>query len=110
VSSPTFRARQTIKLAGLGTPVLAPELGDGGQGMQALPAADKTKWLLDKVSTKPAPGSNVIFVTHVPNITGAFPTATGLKDGEALILRPQGNGQAELVARVTIEEWPLLAK
>jgi hypothetical protein len=54
-------------------------------------------------------GTNTIVVTHLPNITGAFPQlASGLEDGEALIFGPDGQGQAILVTRVKIEEWPAM--
>jgi phosphohistidine phosphatase SixA len=110
LSSPTYRAQQTIRLAALGTPQLAPQLGEGAQGMAGDAGADKNAWLRTKVAEKPPAGSNTILITHVPNITGAFPSATGLKDGEALIFHPDGKGGAELVARVEMEEWPALAK
>jgi hypothetical protein len=49
-------------------------------------------------------------VTHTPNLTGAFgPQAKEVAAGEALIFHPNGTGQAELVARVKIEEWSKLA-
>lgn len=45
----------------------------------------------------------------LPNIAVAFPQlASGLTDGEALIFGPDGMGQAILVARVKIEEWPAM--
>jgi hypothetical protein len=40
-SSPTYRARETVRLAAFGQPQLIPELGDGGHGMQ--PDADGTR-------------------------------------------------------------------
>jgi hypothetical protein len=48
-------------------------------------------------------------VTHLPNIAAAFPQfASGLADGEALIFGPDGKGNAILLARVKIDEWPTL--
>jgi hypothetical protein len=45
----------------------------------------------------------------LPNITGAFPQlAPGLEDGEALIFGPDRKGQAILVTRVKIGEWPAM--
>jgi hypothetical protein len=52
-------------------------------------------------------GANTILVTHLPNITGAFPQwASGLSDGETLVLGSDGKGGAALVARIKIEQWP----
>lgn len=110
-SSPTYRARETIRLAGLGTPVLAPELGDQGQSMARIDQAGPVAWLKNKVAETPAPGHNTLLVTHMPNIVAAFPhQAAGLKDGETLIFKPDGHGHADLVAKVGIEEWPAMAK
>ena len=51
----------------------------------------------------------MIIVTHFPNITAAFPQwSSGLADGEALIFGPDSKGEATLVTRIKIEEWPLL--
>ena len=110
-SSPTYRARETVKLAGLGTPVLVPELGDQGQSMARITDEGPAAWLKNKVSEAPPPGRNIILVTHMPNITAAFPDqAAGLKDGETLLFKPDGHGHADLVAKVEIEEWPRMAK
>ena len=65
-------------------------------------------WLQKKVTQFPS-GTNTIIVTHLPNLTGAFPKlATGVEDGEALIFGPDGKGGATLVARVKIEDWPAM--
>lgn len=110
-SSPTYRARETIRLAGLGTPVLAPELGDQGQSMARIDQAGPVAWLKNKVAEAPAPGHNTLLVTHMPNIVAAFPDqAAGLKDGETLIFKPDGHGHAALVAKVGIAQWPAMAK
>ena len=48
--------------------------------------------------------------THMPNLTAAFGDAAAhVAAGEALIFRPSGAGNAGLVARLPIEEWPQLA-
>ena len=106
-SSPTFRARQMVKLAGFGTPKLVQELGDQGHSMERISGASPAEWLKNAVAKKPAPGRNTILVTHLPNIAAAFPDqAQGLADGETLVFKPDGQGHATLVAKVGIEEWP----
>lgn len=105
LSSPTYRALETVRLAQLANPKPTAELGDGGQSMQAA-AGGPSAWLQKKV-TEFVAGTNTILVTHSPNITGAFPgVASGVVDGEALVFGPDGKGGAALVARVKIEEWP----
>jgi hypothetical protein len=49
-------------------------------------------------------------VTHAPNVAGAFgEQASGMADGETLIVRSDGAGGIDVVARVKIEDWPGLA-
>jgi phosphohistidine phosphatase SixA len=105
-TSPTYRALETVRLAQFGNPKTFAELGDGGQSMQGVTDA-QAAWLKQQVSLVPKEG-NAILVTHMPNIARAFPEASGVADGEALIFHPDGKGGAPLVARIKIEEWPHL--
>ena len=107
LSSPTYRAVETIRLARLPQPQPVPELGENGRGMQGSSAA-QAEWLRHRVTQFPK-GTNTLLVTHFPNLTAAFPQeAAGVSDGEALIFGPDGKGGAALVARVKIEDWPSL--
>lgn len=104
LSSPTYRALETVKYAQLGSARTYLELGDNDQSMQGGTQA-QAEWLREKVKQFPK-GTNTILVTHAPNLTGAFPEAArGVEDGEALIFGPDGKGGAALVARVKIGEW-----
>jgi phosphohistidine phosphatase SixA len=110
LSSPTYRALETIRLAQLKQPKTDSHLGDLGQGMQADPSGKRAAWLRGKIAQQTPTGANTIIVTHFPNITEAFANdATGLGDGEALVFHPDGHGAASFVGRVKIEEWPQLA-
>ena len=76
--------------------------------MQAVADA-AAAWLRERVSQAPARGTDTIIVTHLPNITRAFPDwQPQVADGESVVLRPTGNGQAQVVGRIKIEEWPQL--
>ena len=109
LSSPTYRALETVRLARLGKATPVPELGDGGRGMQTS-AETQVAWLRQRVTQFPA-RTNTLIVTHFPNMSGAFPQFTkDLMDGEALVFGPDGKGGAALVARVKIEEWPRLPR
>jgi phosphohistidine phosphatase SixA len=109
LSSPTYRALETIRLAGFPAPQAVAELGDGGQSMQSA-GASQGRWLQEQVTRFPK-GSNTLLVTHFPNITAAFPEfAKDVADGEALIFGPDGRGGASLRARIRIEDWPALLK
>jgi phosphohistidine phosphatase SixA len=107
LSSPTYRARETIRLAHLGRPQTYAELGDGGESMKPDPSGARAAWLRAKVAQASPRAPNTFIVTHLPNITEAFPKESqGLGDGEALIFRPDGRGGTVLIARVKIEDWP----
>jgi phosphohistidine phosphatase SixA len=110
LSSPTYRALETIRLAQLGQPKTDSQLGDLGQSMQADASGARATWLREKVAQRPAAGTDTIIVTHLPNINEAFAgDAAGLSDGEALVFHPEGHGVATFVGRVKIEQWPRLA-
>jgi phosphohistidine phosphatase SixA len=110
LSSPTYRALETVRLAQLGQPKTYSQLGDGGQSMQADPNGSRAAWLRAMVAERPMTGTNTLMVTHFPNVNEAFAKdATGLADGEAIVFRPDGRGGAPVIGRIKIEEWPQLA-
>jgi phosphohistidine phosphatase SixA len=103
LSSPTYRALETVRYAQLGNPQTHPELGDRGKSMQGVSETDGA-WLHEQASQIPKAG-NTILVTHMPNISRAFPQLTGVADGEALVFHPDGKGGTMLAGRITIETW-----
>jgi hypothetical protein len=114
LSSPTYRARETARLAGLPAPRTVAELGDGGQGVQSMArgnaGAAAGAWLRRQVAEPPRAGTDTVIVTHMPNLVAAFgAAASGLTDGEAMVFRPDGAGGAQPVARIKITDWPALA-
>jgi phosphohistidine phosphatase SixA len=109
LSSPTYRALETIKLAELSPVTTFPQLGDSGQSMMVDKTGSRGAWLKAKSAESPARGRNTLIVTHFPNIMEAFPQdIAGLADGEALILHPDGRGGTQVITRVKIEEWSRL--
>jgi phosphohistidine phosphatase SixA len=110
-SSPTYRALQTARLAGLPKPETFAELGDNGASMQAQRAAQGA-WLRARTAQAPAPGTDTVIITHLPNIRAAYPdlVAQGVGDGEALAFHPDGHGGSTLAGRIRIEDWPTLAQ
>ena len=103
-TSPTYRALETIRYAKFGNPQAVPELGDNGQSMQGGTEA-QAAWLKRKATEFPK-GTNTLLVTHMPNMSRAFPESTSsLADGEALVFGPSG-----VVARIKIEEWKGMLK
>lgn len=103
-TSPTYRALETIRLEEWPDPKPIPELGDNGRSMQGGTEAQAV-WLRKNVTRFPA-GTNTVMVTHLPNLTAAFPKlAADVEDGESLIFGADGKGGAKLVARVKIAAW-----
>jgi phosphohistidine phosphatase SixA len=111
LSSPTYRALETVRLARLGEPQTFPQLGDNGQSMMADTSGGRAVWLKARVAEPPLPGTNTIIVTHLPNITEAFPqAAAGLVDGDAVIFHPDGRASTILVARLKLGDWTKLGR
>ena len=105
-TSPTYRARETARLIGLPNPRSVPELGEGAGNMQAVSLL-QTGWLQKKAREFPS-NTNTVLVTHVPNVSAAFPEIPAVDQGEALVFAPAGKGDARLVGRIKIEEWEKL--
>jgi phosphohistidine phosphatase SixA len=109
-SSPTYRALETVRLAGLSTPRVIAQLGEGEHGMTGAAELPRIEWLRHAVEQAPPSGSNTLVVTHTPNILGAFGhEAAGIRAGEMLIFRPR-RGRAELLGRMTVAAWRNLAQ
>ncbi|MEO8313712.1 MAG: histidine phosphatase family protein [Pseudomonadota bacterium] len=106
LSSPTYRTLETVRLARLGEARTYPELGDSDASMQAQSDGKRGSWLQVRSSQLPRPGMNTVIVTHYPNLSEAFPTAAAdMADGEAIVFRPDGKGNASVITRVKIEDW-----
>ena len=105
-SSPAYRAMETVRLAQWSNVKPVTELGDGGQSMAGIAEAQGL-WLQKKVKEAPK-SANTILVTHMPNLARAFPQISAVAEGEALVFHPDGKGNAPLVARIKIDEWPSL--
>ena len=107
LTSPTYRAMETVRLARLGSPTVVNDLGDGGQSMQGITEA-QAAWLRSRVTETPRSG-NTILVTHQPNLSRAFPDwGSSVADGETVILQPDGKGGSAVLGRIPIEEWSRL--
>lgn len=104
-TSPTYRARETARLAQLPSPKIVSELGDGGRSMQKI-TEEQADWLRKKAAQLPS-GVDTMIVTQFPNISRAFPQwSSGLADGEALVIGSDGKGGTALIGRIPIADWP----
>lgn len=104
LTGPAYRTRETARLIRLPNPRTVTELGEGPQSMQGVQPA-QTAWLQKKVKERPR-ATNTVLVTHVPNVSAAFPgELPAVVEGEALVFAPDGKGGAPVVGRIKIEEW-----
>lgn len=108
-ASPTYRAMQTVQLAGLANPQAVPQLSEGAQGMRGKADRARVLWLQAAVRQAPPAGTNTLVVTHTPNIVGAFGSpVANIAAGEMLVFRPQGT-HAAMVGRIAVAQWRRLA-
>jgi phosphohistidine phosphatase SixA len=58
------------------------------------------------LATVPEPPTNTILITHFPNVRAAL--GVQIEFGDAVIVKPDGQGGVRLVARIFAAEWPSL--
>jgi broad specificity phosphatase PhoE len=110
-SSQYNRAVETGTLLGFGKVSPTEALTEGGTTTMGQGNASQGAALRKLAATPPAAGTNVILVTHKPNILGAFGKDwSDVSEGEATIVRPDGHGGFTLVGRVRAADWAKLAK
>lgn len=110
VSSQYFRAIETARLLGFGEPQPTPDVSEGGQVVTPIENNRRTA-ALRKLAATAVPGTNVIVVSHKPNILDAFGKDWfDIREGEISIFKPDGAGGYRLVARVQADEWAKLAQ
>jgi phosphohistidine phosphatase SixA len=100
ISSPLYRSVETAEMAA-GTPKTT-------MALRALPATPEQAALI--VAT-PSAGTNRLLVTHhfviETHVPGIRPGEIG--ESEAVVVRPSERGGVELVGRITLDDWRLLA-
>jgi broad specificity phosphatase PhoE len=103
------RAYQTAKLAGIDNVEKTADVTEGGLVVTPNENNRRADAFRKLASTVPASGTNVVIVSHKPNIIDAFGKDWfEIKEGEATIFKPHGTG-CTVVARVQMDEWPRIA-
>ena len=103
------RAYETAVLAGFRDIATTADLSEGGLVVSPDENNRRAKALRDMLAKAPATGKNIILITHKPNIVDALGKDWfDVREGEASIFKPEG-GKYRLVARVRMEEWPMIA-
>src|SRR5262249_33914618 len=100
-SSQYNRAVETGTLLGFGKVSATDALNEGGTTPMAQGNAGQGAALRKLAATPPPASTNVILVTHKPNIVGALGKDwSDVSEGEATIVHPDGSGGFTVVARV----------
>ena len=103
------RAYETAVLAGFTDIEKTPDITEGGLVVSPNESNRRAEALRKMLGVAPKPGTNMVIITHKPNIVDALGKDWfDVKEGEASIFRPE-NGSYHLVARVQMDEWPRLA-
>ena len=104
------RAVETGKLLGFGEVTSSPDFSEGGLVVTPIENDRRAAAMRKLAATVPPAGSNVVIVSHKPNILDAFGKDWfDVSEGEASVFKPDGNGY-KLVARVKADEWSKLAQ
>lgn len=109
ITSQFNRAYQTATLAGFDPVEKSADITEGGLVVSPNENNRRVAALRKLASTPPPAGTNVVIVTHKPNVVDAFGKDWfEVKEGEATIFRPDGAAY-QVVARVQMDEWPRIA-
>ena len=104
------RAIETGKLA-FGEAMPTPDLTEGGLVVTPIENNRRALALRKLAATVPPAGTNVVAVTHKPNILDAFGKDWfEVREGEASLFKPDGVGGSKLVMRVQADDWMKLAQ
>jgi phosphohistidine phosphatase SixA len=109
ITSQFNRAYQTAKLAGFDNVEKTLDVTEGGLVVSPNENNRRAAAFRKLASTVPPAGSNVVIVSHKPNIIDAFGKDWfEIKEGEATIFKPDGAAY-KVIARVQMDEWPRIA-
>ena len=110
ITSQYFRAIETGRLLGFGEPQATADVSEGGQVVTPIENNRRTA-AMRKLAATAVPGTNVVVVSHKPNILDAFGKDWfDVREAEISIFKPDGAGGYRLVVRVRADEWAKLAQ
>jgi len=109
ITSQFNRAYQTAKLAGIDNVEKSADVTEGGLVVSPNENNRRAAAFRRIAGTVPPAGTNVVVVSHKPNVIDAFGKDWfDIKEGEATIFKPDGTAY-KVVARVQMDEWPRIA-
>jgi phosphohistidine phosphatase SixA len=87
-----------------------PDLAEAGSALSPEENARRALALRSLAGLHPAVDSNLVIVSHKPNIVDAFGKDwSGIREGEASVFEPDGEGGFKLIVRVQADEWAQLS-
>jgi phosphohistidine phosphatase SixA len=105
------RAINTGTLMGFGDVKVSADYTEGGLVVTPIENNRRAAALRKIAGTMPPAGTNIIVVTHKPNILDAFGKDWfDVREGEASVFKPDGNGGYKPVGRIQAGEWGKLAQ
>jgi phosphohistidine phosphatase SixA len=111
LTSTTQRAVDTGTLLGFGEVTATPDLTEGGPVVSADENNRRAQALRGFVTGGPPADNNLVIVSHKPNIIDAFGKDwSDVREGEASVFAPDGDGGYRLVVRIQASEWSRLAQ
>ena len=109
VTSQFYRAVETGTLLGFGNVTSTPDISEGGQVVTPIENNRRAAAMKKLAATVPPAGTNVVLVSHKPNIMDAFGRDWfDVSEGEASVFKPDGTAY-RLVTRVKAADWAKLA-
>jgi broad specificity phosphatase PhoE len=106
LTSPLQRAVDTGMLMAFREVIVVPDLGEAGPALSAEENSRRAQALRTLVAMHPPADSNLVIVSHKPNLIAAFGTDwSDLREGEASVFEPDGQGGFKLIVRVPADEW-----
>jgi phosphohistidine phosphatase SixA len=105
------RAVDTGTLLGFGEVVASLDITEGGLVVPPIENDRRTQALRKLVGVQPPAGNNIVIVSHKPNIMDAFGKDWfDIREGEASVFKPDGNGGCKFIVRIQANEWSKLAQ
>jgi len=105
------RAVDTGTLLGFGEVKTSPDISEGGLVVTPNENNRRTAAFRKLVGEPPPAGSNIVIVSHKPNIMDALGKDWfDVREGEASVFKPDGNGGYKLIVRIQANEWNKLAQ
>ncbi|MGJ4942315.1 histidine phosphatase family protein [Bradyrhizobium sp. HKCCYLS1011] len=103
VTSTIQRAVDTATLLGFGAVAATPDLAEGASPDESNQRALALRKL---AATTPPAGTNVVIVSHKPNIVAAFGSDwSDVREGEASVFEPDRLGGYKLIGRIQASDW-----